>query len=56
MVFSLRFLLLLRLLLCSCCVTGLCSLKVKGINTLMATSGSPAPPGRQPYGANRQSR
>jgi len=57
MVFSLCFLLLLRLqlliLLCCSCFSAFLSLEVKSINCLMATSGSPALPGRQPHCANR---
>ena len=52
-VFSLCFLLLSVLLLCCSCVSGFLSLKVNGINSLMAPSGSPALPGRQPHCANR---
>jgi hypothetical protein len=35
------------------CFSGLLSMKVKGMNSLMAPSGSPALPGRQPHCANR---
>ncbi|MFL1818368.1 hypothetical protein ACHY48_16125 [Pantoea agglomerans] len=55
-VFSLCFLLLSVLLPCSCCFSGFISLKVNVMNIMMATSGSPALPGRQPHCANRQSR
>ncbi|WP_152610031.1 hypothetical protein [Pantoea agglomerans] len=55
-VFSLCFLLLLIHLLCCSCYFGFLTLKVKGMNSLMAPSGSPSLPGRQPYCANRQSR
>ena len=51
-VFSLCFLLLSVLLCCSCFSVFL-SMKVNGINSLMAPSGSPALPGRQPHCANR---
>ena len=54
-VFSLCFL-LLPVLLCCSCFLGFLSLKVKSMNSLMAPSGSPALPGRQPHCANRQSR
>jgi hypothetical protein len=47
---------LLLYLLCWSCFSGFLSMKVKGINSLMAPSGSPSLPGRQPYCANRQSR
>ena len=47
-VFSLCF-----LLLRFSCVSGFLSMKVNGINSLMAPSGSPALPGRQPHCANR---
>jgi len=47
MVFSLRFLLLLRLLLCGSCFANLLPLRVINVNILMATSGSPAMPGRR---------
>jgi len=50
-VFSLCF-----LLLRFSCVSGFLSMKVNGMNSLMAPSGSPALPGRQPHCANRQSR
>jgi len=53
-VFSLCFLLLI--LLCCSCFSGFLSIKVNVMNIMMATSGSPALPGRQPYCANRQSR
>ena len=53
MVFSLCFLLLFVLLLCCSCFSGFMFLKVNGINSLMAPSGSPALPGRQPHCANR---
>jgi hypothetical protein len=55
-VFSLCFLLLSVLPLCCSCFSGFISLKVNVMNIMMATSGSPALPGRQPYCANRQSR
>ncbi|MBA8867162.1 hypothetical protein FHW11_004351 [Pantoea agglomerans] len=55
-VFSLCFLQLSVLPPCSCCFSGFISLKVNVMNIMMATSGSPALPGRQPYCANRQSR
>jgi len=51
-VFSLCFL-LLSVLLCCNCFSGFLSLKVNDINSLMAPSGSPALPGRQPHCANR---
>jgi len=47
MVFSLCFLLLLIPVLRCSCFSGFLSLKVNGINSLMAPSGSPALPGRQ---------
>ncbi|WP_187484980.1 hypothetical protein [Pantoea agglomerans] len=53
-VFSLCFLLLS--LLCCSCFSCFLSLKVNVMNIMMAPSGSPALPGRQPYCANRQSR
>ena len=46
-VFSLCFLLLSVLLLCCGCFSGLQTLKIKSINSLMAPSGSPALPGRR---------
>jgi len=46
-VFSLCFLLLSVLLLGSSCVSGFLSMKVNGINSLMAPFGSPAVPGRR---------
>jgi hypothetical protein len=52
-VFSLCFLLLSVLLLCCSCFTGFLFQKVNDINSLMAPSGSPALPGRQPHCANR---
>jgi len=52
-VFSLCFLLLSVLLLGCSCVSGFLSMKVNGINSLMAPSGSPPLPGRQPHCANR---
>ncbi|MCD2358989.1 hypothetical protein LQK91_21540 [Pantoea sp. MHSD4] len=52
-VFSLCFVLLFVLLLCCNCFSGFLSLNVKDINSLMAPSGSPALPGRQPHCANR---
>ena len=52
-VFSLCFLLLLIPLLRCSCFSGFLFLKVKDINSLMAPSGSPALPGRQPHCANR---
>ena len=52
MVFSLSFLLLIPIL-CYSCFTGFLFQKVNGINSLMAPSGSPALPGRQPHSANR---
>jgi len=52
-VFSLCFLLLLIPVLCCSCFSGFLSMKVKGMNSLMAPSGSPALPGRQPHCANR---
>ncbi|MDH2069931.1 MULTISPECIES: hypothetical protein [Pantoea] len=55
-VFSLCFLLLSVLLLCCSCFSGFISLKVNVMNIMMAPSGSPALPGRQPYCANRLSR
>ncbi|MEN4564247.1 hypothetical protein [Pantoea agglomerans] len=55
-VFSRGFLLLSVLLLCCSCFSGFISPKVNNTNIMMATSGSPALPGRQPYCANRQSR
>ncbi|MBD8128821.1 hypothetical protein [Pantoea agglomerans] len=42
-------------LLLQCC-SSFISLKVNDMKSLMAPSGSPALPGRQPYCANRQSR
>ena len=51
-VFSLCFL-RLSVLLCCSCFSGFLSLKVNDINSLMAPSGSPALPGRQPHSANR---
>jgi len=53
MVFSLCFLLLLIPVLCCSCFTDFLSPKVKSMNSLLAPSGSPALPGRQPYCANR---
>ncbi|MBA8867148.1 hypothetical protein FHW11_004337 [Pantoea agglomerans] len=53
MVFPLCFLLLLIPFLCCSCFSCFLSRKVNGINTLMAPSGSPALPGRQPHCANR---
>ena len=53
MVFSLCFLLLLNTVLYCGCFTDFLSSKVKSINSLLAPSGSPALPGRQPYCANR---
>ncbi|MEB6225410.1 hypothetical protein [Pantoea anthophila] len=50
---SLCFLLLSVLLLCCSCFTGFLFQKVNDINSLMAPSGSPALPGRQPHCANR---
>ncbi|MEN4527371.1 hypothetical protein [Pantoea agglomerans] len=50
-VFSLCFLLLI--LLCCSCFSGFLSIKVNVMNIMMATSGSPALPGRQPHCANR---
>ena len=47
MVFSLCFLMLLISLLCCCCFSGILSMKVNGINSLMAPFGSPALPGRR---------
>ena len=47
-VFSLCF-----LPLCCSCFSGFLSIKVNSINSLMAPSGSPALPGRQPHCANR---
>jgi hypothetical protein len=54
-VFSLCFL-LLSLLLCCSCFSVFRSGKVKSTNSLMAPSGSPALPGRQPHCANRLGR
>jgi len=51
-VFSLCFL-RLTILLCCSGFSGFLSIKVNGINSLMAPSGSPALPGRQPHCANR---
>ena len=45
--------LLCCLLLCCSCFSGFLFLKVKDINSLMAPSGSPALPGRQPHCAYR---
>ena len=47
MVFSLCFLLLLIPVLRCSCLSGFLSLKVNGINSLMAPFGSPALPGRR---------
>ncbi|MBN1091068.1 hypothetical protein [Pantoea sp. 1B4] len=55
-VFSRGFLLLSVLLLCCSCFSCFLSIKVNVMNIMMATSGSPALPGRQPHCANRQSR
>ncbi|MBK4772804.1 MAG: hypothetical protein FT726_24685 [Pantoea sp. Morm] len=51
-VFSLCFL-LLSVLLCCSCFTGFLFKKINSMNSLMAPSGSPALPGRQPHSANR---
>ncbi|MFL1818373.1 hypothetical protein ACHY48_16150 [Pantoea agglomerans] len=51
--FSLCFLLLSVLLPCCSWFSGFLSLKINGMNSLMAPSGSPALPGRQPHCANR---
>ncbi|MBD8184350.1 hypothetical protein IFU25_22065 [Pantoea agglomerans] len=55
-VFSVSFMSLLIYLLCWGCFSGFLSLKVNGMNSLMAPSGSPSLPGRQPYCANRRGR
>lgn len=52
-VFYLCFLLMSVLLPCCSCFSGFLPLRVNDINSLVAPSGSPALPGRQPYCANR---